>query len=1395
MKVTPTRSSERRVSERRRSSACRRPPAIAGTSYLALAALLLPLAVFLCLAPAAPAAVVTDRPLLFSFDGHDTTAGVFGDERSLEVEQASGDVFVVDQKKRVLDKFSAEGVAQNFAGTGASSVVVPSASNIAEGDIAVDNTAVNPGRLYTATGQGGPLSAFEPTGNLLWKIPFNSSFDRCGAAVDSAGHLWVLDRSSKLALEFASSGSPPAQIGSFPLAYTNGGVVPCSLDFDAAGDAYIAASNGGGGVFKYVGGAYDSTLDPEESHGVAVDRASGHVFTSHHESFDEYDAGGALIGSFGKGVLSSASGIAVNQSGAGGVEAGTVYVTNFYGHKIYAFGPETTGTVPDVTAEAATEVEVSKVKLHGKVKPNSVPNAYFFEWKPGTSAENWGAAKSSPPQSLPEDNSEHPVSFNVTGLAGNTTYQARLVGLNTADGLREVSAPVTLATNKPAGPPAVTIDPVEAAPTPPCTTGIGGEGACVSGTVNPREDFSTSWWTETSEAEETEEGPRCKSFPKLSGSGIEAVSHKLESEANSPVEVHEDLSGLLPSQRYCVRIAAKNSFNAKESDEASRSATEEFLTLPIPPDQVVTAFAAPRTETSARINAYANPEGEVMSYRFEYSADGGADWIDLGWREDESEVRKEARKPLLFAAELTGLSPGAEYSFRFSARNHCHPNSEPEAWCEVDGGTKVFATRTSAEAAALDPSSCPNEEVRLNRGFAYLPQCRGAELVNNPDDGNQNVGASGGQGTPPLSPDGEKALWNVAGGAPGGNSGAGATFLAKRTGPTEAAPTGWQSKTLIPPAAQQVEAEEGSYGLAATTPAFSSFLFAAGSQLGGGKTLVRIGESGNQDVLKAYPQLQDAGNSDLSADGAHVLRVETGGSGEEEQLEDIGAPGKPEVLSYLPDGTLPECGVDPEGGSFVGGGNGKGASGQWRPGYQLIAAADASRVYFQVKPNGSICGNTSEPWWLLERDREAGETLELAPPDQLNALIRATPDGRSVYFVSELKLDHEGKDTNEGVDVYRWDEATRTDACLTCGVENEAGETIADANLRVDNGAATPVMVSEDFSHIYFESESKLTPQATPGQYNLYALALGSGRLRFVAAPNAPGARTTLGRGLGSGQAELSRDGSVLVFETTEAGNHDLSADRLAASCPDLTTGGPGPCRELFRYDDRDRSLECISCAHGATTSATVGSRGGNDFRISADGQTVAFVTAQALAPRDVNNGLDLYEWRAGERRLLTDGRGDFGQGGTAALQPYALSEDGADILFKVTDPGLTGFEANGFANLYDARIGGGFEVPPAPERCSEESCQGPLVAPPPFGQPGSAGFEGAGNASEARSCSPAARRAKSLRRRAKSLRRRAAGMRNRRRAARLRRRAARCAHRAHALGGQARRCRRRAAK
>lgn len=1247
----------------------------------------------------ASAATVVNREMIGTFDGSDTSGGKFSRPVHIAVHDATGTVYVTDE--HVLDRFNAAGEAQNFPCTGQSSLSYGSEDFTR---VAVDNSEANPGRIYLAT--AGAVKAISPCGEFLpWELELPSPAVVCGIAVDAEGHLWVSDEANGVVREFDNTGSPPAQIGE--VQDFSGTEEPCRIALDQEGNLYIGQTGGGGfeahSVDKYIGGSFDSVLDPYSPNGIAIDqtKAAGSIFVARNGNFVEYKAGGVPVWSYGEGV----NGEAVIGLGGSDIAyypaADRVYVVKGgTDKKVFIFDSQkTAGTAPDLTINKTVSPSIETAHLSGTINPLGLENSYHFEYKSGNepswtpadeepapgSSIQWGAVE----HINPPDSTTHTVSLDLSGLKPFTQYQARLV-----------------ATNDEAVPHVVNISPVDRFRTgkfaelticDPSEVTLHSVHIC--GTVDPKET-DASWRFQASAH------PEC-----LSGKGfVDHPSHAIN--ANSGVTpVEETLTGLLSAQLYCVRLAATNSPGTAYS-EIKQFSTE--ATAPV----VETRGAAPRTQTSARLNAFVNPENADTTFHFEYSEDGGASWIA---RPDRT-LPAGSTTSLLVSEELEGLEPATSYWFRVVAKN------------EVNGVPRQAQSTAQAFATLPEPPSiCPNEVIRLNRGTTYLGGCRGVELVNEPDKGNQNVIS----GAPPVGAsqigrDGNELLWWVLGGAPGAPSGALSTFLAQRTS------AGWQSDSIVPPAEEQFGGGTLTYRLNGVTPDLRSFVFGvrASTALDSPPppTVVRI-RDGVQDVLKTYvgepPNAGWETTFDLTDDSAHVLFIDV----QSKQLEDIGAarvatgespeiPG--EVISIMPDGVPSECGLDPF--------NRFSFANFAQPGYHWIGSEDASRVYFRVQPNADeagkpSCGNPAR--WLYMRDRDASETTLIDASD--SGFVRATPDGQHAYFVTTsnhatyealtptekehaANLDPAEEDANANADVYRWSEESGSAACLTC--------VVSDASVT----SFESVLVSDDYSHIYFVSKNQLVPgQGKQGQPNLYVLTAGD--VRFVGPVGSENPFSGEGN-----QPRLSEDGDVLLFRAIASPGltSDMFQSKPRCLFPKISRG-LGTCSELYRYDDRDRSVECLSCDHADTTTHMVGtpSLGGGefDFGLSADGGTAAFATAEALLGSDVNNDTDIYEWRDGAVHLVTDGVSAF-QEGPSAPRVIGLDADGGDLFFAVVPPGgsLTGFEQDAVSNLYDARIEGGFEPPPPSEGCAEESCQGPLQASPGALSAASSRFEGRGN-------------------------------------------------------------------
>lgn len=342
-----------------------------------------------------------------------------------------------------------------------------------------------------------------------------------------------------------------------------------------------------------------------------------------------------------------------------------------------------------------------------------------------------------------------------------------------------------------------------------------------------------------------------------------------------------------------------------------------------------------------------------------------------------------------------------------------------------------------------------------------------------------------------------------------------------------------------------------------------------------------------------------------------------------------------------------------------------------------------------------------------------------------------------VIFVTRTSLDP--ADSDQGTDIYRWTEGAGV-GCLTCIAP-------VDANVEAkseSSGFKSDVVVSPDLSHVYFTSAAELVPgqpSADGPGLNLYVWS--NDELRYVgrvderlnesfAANNPNGSITT-------------PDGNTLVFRTNQPGVTPDDSD--GGNC--LSPGGsPTRCFQFYRYTDSTRDLECITCNRAGQQFSqpktelaefspdtllenSFWARSLAASPLSDDGRTFVFSSAHAYVHADVNRSRDIYEWRDGRIRLVTDGVSEYPADPDKDLNApriIGLSRDGTDLLFTL-GARITGHEIENAAQLYDARIGGGFPPPPQPPApCVEDACQGPLDAPPGLPQSGSSTLQGPGN-------------------------------------------------------------------
>jgi len=311
------------------------------------------------------------------------------------------------------------------------------------------------------------------------------------------------------------------------------------------------------------------------------------------------------------------------------------------------------------------------------------------------------------------------------------------------------------------------------------------------------------------------------------------------------------------------------------------------------------------------------------------------------------------------------------------------------------------------------------------------------------------------------------------------------------------------------------------------------------------------------------------------------------------------------------------------------------------------------------------------------------------------------------------------------------------------------------------------VGASKDARRVYFVSAEVLTGEeensngdkAVAAKLNLYfhEAGAGAGSYRFIGT-------------LASGDLTQGPHStwSSLVGQEPISHNGRASADGLHAAFmsqapltgydnADAQSGEADA--EAFVYDAETGDLRCASCnpsgarpvgrnvAHGKLTFWAAARLPAFESTLyaprvlSEEGTRLYFESFDSLAPRDTNGKGDVYQWEATGTGSCEEGGATYSEaaGGCIDLissgqgnkdsQFVDASPDGHDVFFTTLSSLVP--QDYGLADIYDARIGGGFaaEAQP-PAQCEGEACQSAPEAPNDP-TPASATFEGAGNVVE----------------------------------------------------------------
>lgn len=385
------------------------------------------------------AQAATSHEKIGEFTGVEVPGGKLGDADGVAVDAASGDVYVADIEKNVVDKFTAAGKyicqisgatipsATECDGIAGSATPAGSFAFAEPAAVAVDNSSgPSAGDVYVVDAGHEVLDRFSAAGAFLGTVggPYGGSL--YGVSVDANGNVWVDDLSGTVH-EFDSSGNPVFQFSSL----VNGKGAPTpGFAVDSNGNSYIVTLQGVNkfnGAGEYLGFADECAKSFCEG-GVATDLSSDEVyvlFEGGHEELSpphvaEYAPSKIPLVEFGQSQLASGGmgALAVNPV------TGTIYVANAIDGKVYIYG-RTPG--PRVAPQAASNVQTTTATLSATVNPEGLATTYRFEY--GTSIA-YGQSAPMPPAGAGSGTSPVAASVGLTSLQGGTTYHYRLAATN-----------------------------------------------------------------------------------------------------------------------------------------------------------------------------------------------------------------------------------------------------------------------------------------------------------------------------------------------------------------------------------------------------------------------------------------------------------------------------------------------------------------------------------------------------------------------------------------------------------------------------------------------------------------------------------------------------------------------------------------------------------------------------------------------------------------------------------------------------------------------------------------------------------------------------------------------------------------------------------------------------
>jgi hypothetical protein len=473
----------------------------------------------------------------------------FVEPEGLAVDQATGEVLVIDHGTGTVSRWHEDGTPSAFSALGTNVIDglgggddLPGEEGLsfggpAEVQVAVDNSGgATDGNIYVPQFAGEDVvDIFAADGSFLGQLTESSEGELgepCGVAVDPSGNVYVGDFSGAIHKYEPTASLPENADNSANFPFT----ANCTLAAGAGATAgSLFAIHYQGEVVKLdsTTGAEQYAVQPGNNTTATVDPASGHLYIASESEVSEYDASGpseaqplSVIAAGGARV----SGVAVDAA------SGNVYIAHEGTPNLEVWGPAV--VLPETVTQAADPVGAESATLNGSVNPEGLPlTECFFEWGETQAYGNVAPCEEPNATGVGEGSLPVQVHAEISNLKPGTSYHFRLAAANS---------------NGPQGGENETFVTLGAAIKDEAASLITTTSARLSAQVDPNGEAATYVFQYVSKAQFEASGP--------SGGYAEAISLPSPpgeaGSGNGFIEVGQQLTGLLPDITYVFRLVA-----------------------------------------------------------------------------------------------------------------------------------------------------------------------------------------------------------------------------------------------------------------------------------------------------------------------------------------------------------------------------------------------------------------------------------------------------------------------------------------------------------------------------------------------------------------------------------------------------------------------------------------------------------------------------------------------------------------------------------------------------------------------------------------------------------------------------------------------------------------------